>query len=86
MICRAESENRRLCPYGQAAEHGSARKNTHILNVFIRRKHKMKKYIALALATLMAVLCFASCGKKDNEPTDNAAPSVSDTTEATTVA
>lgn len=46
----------------------------------------MKKYIALALATLMAVLCFASCGKKDNEPTDSATPSVSDTTEATTAA
>lgn len=45
----------------------------------------MKKYIALALATLMAVLCLASCGKDANEPTDNATP---DTTvaEETTVA
>lgn len=71
---------------GYARTTAPQEKNTHILNVFIRRKHKMKKYIALALATLMAVLCFASCGKKDNEPTDNAAPSVSDTTEATTAA
>lgn len=60
--------------------------HTHIFYFYhFRRKHKMKKYIALALATLMAVLCLASCGKDANEPTDNATP---DTTvaEETTVA
>lgn len=49
----------------------------------------MKKYIALTVAALMAVLCFASCGKND-DPTDPAAPettvSEETTAEETTVA
>ena len=43
----------------------------------------MKKYIALALATLMTVLCLASCGKENNEPTDNAVPGTSVAEETT---
>lgn len=47
----------------------------------------MKKYIALTVAALMAVLCLASCNK-NNEPTDAANPSAEQTTvaEATTEA
>ena len=50
-------------------------KHTNYFKFQLLEEHKMKKYIALALATLMAVLCLASCGSTTEDTTDAAAAS-----------